>query len=199
VGQLNLGCPPFPHSAQLQFGAGVLHITNPTCCFSSVTTHCNAAVGQLNPECLSSPVLPSFDYGLVSSQSILLAAFPLSLLTVMQVWDSSTLNAFPSPVLPSFDYRLVSSQSILLAAFPLSLLTVMQVWDISTLDAFISPFLPSFGAPPAPPVDQIRADLIKNSFQKASAAKCVCKIKAFQRLYCLLNASFSLFTFCRKK
>ena len=157
MGQLNLGCPPFPHSAQLQFGAGVLHITNPTCCFSSVTTHCNAAVGQLNPECLSSPVLPSFDYGLVSSQSILLAAFPLSLLTVM------------------------------------------QVWDISTLDAFISPFLPSFGAPPAPPVDQIRADLIKNSFQKASAAKCVCKIKAFQRLYCLLNASFSLFTFCRKK
>ncbi|KAF5829941.1 hypothetical protein DUNSADRAFT_15297 [Dunaliella salina] len=42
-----------------------------------------------------------------------------------------------------------------------------EVWDISTLDAFISPFFPNFGAPPAPPAEKLRADLIRNSFQAA--------------------------------
>lgn len=31
-----------------------------------------------------------------------------------------------------------------------------ETWDISALDAFASCFFPSFGAPPAPPIEQLR-------------------------------------------
>lgn len=30
-------------------------------------------------------------------------------------------------------------------------------WDISSADAFISTLIPSYGAPPAPPVEQLRS------------------------------------------
>lgn len=32
-----------------------------------------------------------------------------------------------------------------------------ETWDISRLDVFVSLFFPSFGAPPAPPIEELRA------------------------------------------